>query len=89
MTIYDAVLGRGRRWNLQLFRFGIPSAYFAAQGVGAADSNHADNVVLLQKLLILLQCSGIFLQQLTFGDYITEPLVHVQGPVLSMLQAMV
>jgi hypothetical protein len=51
--------------------------------VGAADANDADNVLLLD---ILLQFSGIFLQQLTFSNYITAPLVHVQEPSVSMLQ---
>jgi hypothetical protein len=43
--------------------------------VGAADSNHADNV-LLQKLDILFQHFGAFLQLFTFGDYTTEPLIY-------------
>jgi hypothetical protein len=56
--------------------------------VGAADSNDADNV-LLEKLHVLLERSGIFLQQLPFSDYITEPLVHVWGPTIGMFQPLV
>jgi hypothetical protein len=56
--------------------------------VGAADSNDAHNI-LLQKLDILLEFSGVLLQQLSFSDYTTEPLVHVQGPIFSMLQPLV
>jgi hypothetical protein len=52
MTVYDAVLGRGAD-ETYCFGFGIPSTNFAAQGVGAADSNDADKI-LLQKLVILL-----------------------------------